>query len=358
MKFQNLQEIKSKALTILDDNARNYYCSGACDEVTLSANQMAYQNIELLFRVMVDVSRIDTSVDILGTRLSMPVLIAPTAFHGLAHQDKELATARAAKKRGCLFINSTLSNTAVEDIGPIAPFWFQLYVYRDRVLTKELIERAEAAGATAVVLTVDAPVLGLRETDSRKSFVLPSHLTCANLESYNFTEIYQADDGSGLANHVGKLHDASLTWKDIEWMRSISKLPIIVKGVVHPEDARIATESGASGIVVSNHGGRQLDTSISTIEALQRISQTFDSKHLLLVDGGIRRGTDIVKALAAGADAVLIGRPVLWGLTVGGQSGVEKVLETLRKEFENAMALCGVTSIDKISKDLLVKKAG
>jgi 4-hydroxymandelate oxidase len=287
-----------------------------------------------------------------------PVLIAPTAFHRLAHPDGELATARAAAACGAPFILSTLSTTRVEDVmaataAAPGPVWFQLYVYKDRAATAELVARVEAAGVQALVLTVDAPRLGRRERDVRNRFALPPGLRIENLHGTRERAVPPPLADSGLAAYFAQLIDPALSWKDLSWLRSITRLPVILKSLVRADDAVRAVEHGASAMVVSNHGGRQLDTAPATIEVLPRIAEAVDGRAEILLDGGIRRGTDIVKALALGARAVLIGRPILWGLAVGGQAGVEAVLATLRRELELAMMLCGAPSLAELTADLI-----
>ncbi|WP_462137401.1 alpha-hydroxy acid oxidase [Candidatus Mycalebacterium sp.] len=350
-KLININDFHRKAKEKLPQMFYDYYASGAHDEITLADNREAYNRIKLRYRVMVDVSERDMSVDILGSKASMPILVAPTAFHGLASPEAECATARATDKAETLMILSTLSNTTLEDVKKetAAPLFFQLYVYRDRAATEELVRRAEAADYKAIVVTVDAPILGTRERDVRNDFQLPEGLTIKNMSAAHIEKM-SGETGSGLGNYFASSIDPSLSWKDIAWLGGITKLPVLVKGVVHPEDAKLALENGAAGVVVSNHGGRQLDTSPATIDALPDIAEAMDGKGTLLVDGGVRRGTDVFKALALGADAVLVGRPVLWGLAADGGEGVRQILEILRTEFDKAMMLCGFCSVDEIKK--------
>lgn len=348
-KLINIADFQRKAKENLPRMFYDYYASGAHDENTLSENSEAYNRIKLRYRVMADVSRRDMSVNVLGQKSSMPVFVAPTAFHGLASPEAEIATVKAASKSRTIMILSTLSNTALENVKKEAsiPLFFQLYVYKDRSATAELVIRAEEAGYKGIVVTVDAPVLGTRERDVRNDFKLPEGLTIKNMTAAQLEKMSE-DSGSGLGNYFASSIDPSLSWKDIEWLKNITGLQIIVKGIVHPEDAVIALESGADGVVVSNHGGRQLDTSPATIEALPDVAEAMDGRGALLVDGGIRRGTDVFKALALGADAVLLGRPILWGLAAGGEEGVYQVLEIMRAEFDKAMMLCGFCSVSEI----------
>ncbi len=335
--------------------AFDYYASGADGEVTLLRNQSSYDRLQLHYRVLVDVSQRNMATTVLGRDIALPVLVAPTAFHKLAHPDGEAATARAADEAGTVMILSTLSNTPVEEVvqASSCPIWFQLYVYRDRGATKALVARAEAAGCEALVLTVDAPLLGRRERDVRNRFNLPPGLSVENLLPEGLGDLPPEIADSGLAAYFASLLDSSLSWKDLEWLRSITSLPLLVKGIVRSDDALRAAEHGASGIVVSNHGGRQLDTSPATIEVLEEIVQAAGDHLEIFIDGGIRRGTDVLKALALGARGVLIGRPVLWGLAAEGQAGVAKVLSMLREELDLAMALCGCPSLADIHRDLV-----
>ena len=354
----NLYEYEALAQARLTTMAYDYYASGAHDEITLRENHAAYDRIPLRYRVLRDISRRTTATTVLGHPLSMPVIVAPTAFHKLAHPDGEVATVRAAGSAGTLMILSTLSTTSIEDVLAAAtgPVWFQLYVYKDRGATKALVQRAQAAGCSALVLTVDAQIWGRRERDVRNRFQLPGGLSVKNLTPSGKEEFPQDARGSGLAAYVASLFDQTLAWKDVEWLCSLTDLPVLLKGVVHPDDARQAADTGAAGVIVSNHGGRQLDTAPATIDALPAIVEAVDGKVEVLIDGGIRRGTDVVKALAYGAKAVAVGRPVLWGLAAAGQSGVEKVLDILRFEVDLAMGLCGCATVGEIGQDLLGRR--
>jgi len=276
-------------------------------------------------------------------------VIAPTAFHKLACAAGEVATAKAAKAAGTLVILSSLSNTPMESVFAEAasPRWFQLYIYKDREITRELLHRAEAAGAEAIVLTVDAPGLGTRERDARNSFRLPDGLAVANLAPLgkgNFPEV----TGSGLAAYVRDNFKSDLSFDDLAWLVQSTRLPVVVKGVCRGDDACRAAEHGARGIVVSNHGGRQLDTAPATCEVLPHVVDAVGDECEIYVDGGIRRGSDVLKAIALGARAVLVGRPILWGLTVDGEKGALAILEILRRELDEAMLLCGCTKLADI----------
>lgn len=351
----NLAELEALARARLPKMTWDYYASGADDERCIVRNCSAYDRLALHYRVLVDVAERDLSTTVLGQRIAMPIAVAPTAFHRLAHRDGELASVRGAGDAGTLFILSTLSNTAVEEVVAAAsgPVWFQLYVYRDRSATEALVRRVEAAGCQALVLTVDAPLLGRRERDVKNRFALPADLGIENLHAAGYARLPPASADSGLAAYVADLLDPSLTWDAIAWLRSITRLPVLVKGIVRADDAVRAVEHGASGIVVSNHGGRQLDASPATIDVLPRIADAVAGRAEILLDGGIRRGADVVKALALGARAVCVGRPVLWGLAAGGRPGVAAALATLRRELDLAFALCGCPDVASVTRDLV-----
>ena len=354
----SLFDFERQAKETLSAPAFDYYASGAHDEITLRENRAAFDRLALHYRVLRDVSRRDASTTALGQALSMPLIVAPTAFHRLACDDGELATARAAAAAGTIMILSTLSNTAMEEVAKAAggAMWFQLYVYKDRGATRGLVERAEAAGARALVLTVDAPLLGTRERDVKNRFALPPGLRVENLLPAGMAAVPQAM-GSGLAAYFAELIDPALTFRDVEWLASLTRLPIVVKGVVRGDDARKAVDHGARAIVVSNHGGRQLDTSPATIDVLAEVVAAAGGDAEIFLDGGVRRGTDIIKAVALGARAVLVGRAMLWGLACGGERGATRVLEILRGELDLAMALAGVARIAEITADLVRRGA-
>lgn len=355
MELLNVEEYREAARERLPESAFDYYAGGARDELALRENRRAFERIRLRYRVLRDVGSREPGVRLLGEELSMPVAAAPTAFHELADPEGEAATARGVGEAGTLMILSTLSNRPMEEVVEAAagPVWFQLYLYRDRRVSEGLVRRAEAAGCGALVLTVDAPVLGVRERDVRNRFQLPDGVSVANLVPAGMDTLPDDVEDSGLAAYVDALFDPSISWEDLEWLVGLADLPVLVKGVVHPEDARLAVEHGASGVVVSNHGGRQLDAAPATVDALPGVAEAVDGRVPLLLDGGVRRGSDVVKALARGADAVAVGRPVLWGLAVDGAAGVRAVLEMLRDEVDEAMALCGCGSAAEVDEDLL-----
>ena len=333
----------------------DYYAGGAEDELTLRGNREAYRQLALRPRVLVDVRGVDPSLQLLGHRLRHPVLLAPTAFQRLAHPEGELATARAAKRAGAILVASTLSTHTIEEIAVAAQgsLWFQLYVFRDRELTRAIVERAEAAGATALALTVTVPVQGQRERDVANAFRLPAELEMANFRGFAQARMQGLAEGSALHEYIGGNFDPSLTWAAVEWLRSITRLPILIKGVLTPADTREAIASGAAGVIVSNHGGRQLDGALPTAVALPAVADAAGGAVPVLVDGGIRRGIDVFKAIALGATAVLIGRPYLWGLAVAGEDGVVAVVEQLEAGLRRAMALTGRVRLADIDGDVL-----
>ncbi len=351
----NVHDFEAEAARRLPADVLDYYAGGALDEVTLRENRAAYDRIPLYYRVLAGVRPRELATTVLGERVAVPILVAPTAFHRMAHADGELATARASARANTLMVVSTLSNTGVEEIADASsgPLWFQLYIYKDREATRDLVARVEKTRCRAVVLTVDAPLLGPRERDVRNRFALPEGLTVKNLAGAGQGTVSQELFGSGLAKYVSTFIDPAISWRDVEWLQGITHLPIVIKGIVRANDARRAVEMGVKGIVVSNHGGRQLDTSPATIDALPHVVKAAGGRAEVYVDGGIRRGVDVVKALARGARAVFVGRPVLWGLAVDGEAGVARVLEILRAEFDLAMGLCGASTLDEIDGTLL-----
>lgn len=346
--------LRQRAQQLLGPAAFDYYVGGADDEVTLAENETAWQRLRLRPKVLRDVSDVDPSTTVLGQSVAAPILVAPTAYHRLAHDEGEAATARGTAAAGTLMCVSTLATVNLTDVAaaaPAAPRWFQLYVGRDRGFTEDMVRRAVDAGYSALVLTVDFPVVGRRWRDERNKFTLPDGMAMANVGKPVPTV-----DGSGLAAYAASQLDASLTFDDITWLRDCSGLPVIVKGVLRGDDAVRAIDAGAVGVVVSNHGARQLDTAVATADALRDVTESVGHDAEVYVDGGIRRGTDVVKALALGARAVLVGRPILWGLATGGANGVTAVLTELFDEFTRAMVLCGATSPAEITPDLLARR--
>jgi isopentenyl diphosphate isomerase/L-lactate dehydrogenase-like FMN-dependent dehydrogenase len=324
----------------------NFYAAGAHDEATVRENREAFARIQLRPRVLVDVSHIDMRTTILGTPVAMPIGVAPAGPpHGAAQQEAECATARAAGALGALMISRTGSTRTLEDVAQAAtgPLWFQLYFSsRTRTRAARLVQRAESTGHQAIVVTVDSPKYGFKDRSERSEdwFDWPSE--------GNFVDEPPPDDG-GEEDDSG----AAITWADIEWLRSVTALPLVLKGILTAEDALLAVQHGAAGIVVSNHGGRQLDTVAATIDSLPEVARAVSGSCELYLDGGVRRGTDVLKALALGARAVFVGRPVLWGLAVAGADGAQHVLELLRDELELAMALCGRPTLASIDESLV-----
>jgi isopentenyl diphosphate isomerase/L-lactate dehydrogenase-like FMN-dependent dehydrogenase len=317
--------------------------AGACDEITKRKNRDAFDDISLRPFCLRDVSSIDPSVNLLGNKLSSPILIAPTAFHQLVHKQGEVGSAKAAKSCGIPMVVSSMSNISLEDIATYSMndnLWLQIYIFKNRALTEALIHRAEKAGYKAIVVSVGTPVTGKRDKDVRNQFSLPPELSTGNFNSTVNREV--------IYHFTAHEFDPSLTWQDIEWVKSITTLPIILKGILNPIDAEKACHLNISGIVVSNHGGRQLDTAEATITALPDIVKTVAQRTMVLIDGGITRGTDIFKSIALGADAILIGRPVLWALALDGEKGVAAMLNILKDEFEITMKLTGCHQIQEI----------
>jgi 4-hydroxymandelate oxidase len=331
----------------LDPAHWDFFAGGAGDERTLGANVEAFGRRRIVPRVLRGTGERDLRTGLLGCELTMPVLIAPTAFHRLAHPDGEVATARAAAAAGTVLVVSMAATQPVEEIATTgALLWFQLYPQPDREFTTTVVRRAEAAGCRALVVTVDSPVFGRRERDVRNGFLdLPSGLACENMR-----------DADGRIRDI--VMDEGLSWDSIAWLRSRTHLPIVLKGVLHPADARLAVEHGVDALIVSNHGGRQLDGAIASLDALPAVVEAVGGRLPVLLDGGVRRGTDVLVALALGATAVLVGRPVIWGLTTGGADGVRSVLEGLRTELDRALALAGAARPTELGADLVAVPRG
>ncbi len=334
-------EFEALARERMPSGAWDYYAGGAGDEISLQTERAAWDRIRLRPRVLVDVGSRDLSVAAFGTDLSHPIILAPTAAHDLAHGDAELATARGAAGAGALMTLSTISSRPVEavaDAAPAAPRWFQLYSPTDRGACRSIVDRAVASGCSAIAVTVDLPLPGNRERDVRNRFVL--HMGAHLPEEQP-------------VNETGIVVLPTMTWEDLAWLRSVCPVPLLAKGVLRADDAVRAVDAGCDGIWVSNHGGRQLDTAVAGAEALPAIADAVGRRAVIVVDGGVRRGIDVLKALALGADLVAVGRPILWGLAADGADGVRRVVEILREELSLAMALAGCRSIDEITLDLL-----
>jgi 4-hydroxymandelate oxidase len=348
----DLSALEALAESAMSPMAWNYVRGGASDEITLRDNRAAFDRILLKPSVLCDVSRIETTLTLLGQTLESPILLAPAAYHRLYHPEGELATVRGAVQAGAGVVISSFATFPIEEITSFEPSlrpWFQLYVNPNREFTQSLVERAEAAGCGAICLTVDTPVLGCRYRE--RDFKLPPGIDCPNMAA--IAKELVAAHRPTRQRIYSSVFDPALSWKDIAWLRSLTKLPIVLKGILNPDDAARAVEAGAGGIIVSNHGGRNLDTVPPTIIALPRVAERVAGKIPVLVDGGLRRGTDVLKALALGANAVLVGRPYLYALALAGSDGVAHVIETLRAEFEMAMALAGRRSLAEIDRTVL-----
>lgn len=337
-----LDELFDHARKSMSVGSWAYLLGGAVDEITAQGNPEAYSQLRLLPRICVDVSKVDTTCTVLGTDLTLPILLAPTALQKLFHPDGEAATVLGAKAAGVVPVISMESSVATAELAEQAgDFWQHLYIQRDRGLTLELVAIAQDSGAKALVVTLDNPVAGLRYRQDGAVTGLPDGVRRANLES------------GGAPQLTGGYLDPSVTWRDVEWLVEHSTLPVAGKGILRPADANRAIDSGLQAVILSNHGGRNLDTVAHPISCLPGVAEAVAGRAGVLLDGGIRRGTDVVKALALGADAVLIGRPYVWGLAADGQAGVVRVVEVLQSELVTAMALCGAPSIAALTPDLI-----
>jgi 4-hydroxymandelate oxidase len=331
--------------------AYEYVAGGGGDEITLRENNLAFDRIRLQPRILQDVSSLDLRVTLFGQALEHPILLAPTAYHRIVHPDGELETVRGATSAKTTLVASSFATTSIEDMGAAAKgasLWFQLYVNRDRGFTRDLVQRAESAGCRALCVTVDSPTTAFRYREARVRFALPAGMARENLKGLSSTPVHRTTEGS-IYNAV---LDPTLTWKDIEWLRGISRVPILIKGVLNPDDAAKGADAGV-GIIVSNHGSRNLDTLPATIEALPRVADAVKGRVPILMDGGVRRGTDVLKAIGSGAAAVLIGRPYLYGMAVDGAAGIARVVQILRRELELAMAMTGRRSLAEIDRSVL-----
>jgi 4-hydroxymandelate oxidase len=340
----SLPEFEERARHVMTPMAYEFVASGAADEHTLRWNREAFDRIRLRPRVLRDVARVDTRVELLGRELAFPILLAPTAYNRVLHPEGEIATARGAAAAGVTWIVSMGTTTAIGEIARAAraPMWFQLYFQSDREFTRDVVRQAEAAGCEALCLTVDSPVIGPRNRQMRAGFRLSPEMTTPHL--YDIGHRNQA---------IMDPRRVAATWKDVEWLRGWTALPVVLKGILDPEDAELSVQAGAAAIIVSNHGARNLDTAPATIDVLPEVADRVRGRVPLLVDGGIRRGTDVLKALALGAQAVLIGRPYCYGLSVAGSDGVRRVVEILRAELEAAMMLSGVGTIAAVDRSLV-----
>lgn len=349
----SLSDFEAIAHDRMSPLAWEYITGAAGDEISLGWNREAYDRIPLRTRVLVDVSKIDTRVTLFGHEMPFPILLAPTAYHKLVHPEGERATARGAAAVGATMVVSTLATTSIEDVRSATPgpLWFQLYVQPDRGFTQELVRRAEACGCQALCVTVDTPLSGVRNREARIKFALPAGMSPENLKT--MPRLAANDHTPSQDSIYSAVLDPTLTWKDIEAIRAYARVPVLLKGILSADDADRAVRAGVAGLIVSNHGARNLDTVPATIDALAEVVAKVAGRVPVLVDGGIRRGTDVLKAIATGASAVLIGRPYLFGLSAAGADGVARVVNILRHEFEIAMALTGRTSIAKIDRSVL-----
>ena len=349
----DLEALEQAARERLDRGVYDYVAGGADGELTLADNLAAWRRLRLRPRVLRQVTAVDPTATVLGVPLGSPVAVAPTGYHALLHPEGEAATAAGAAAAGSLMVVSTQSNRTVEEVAaaaPEAPRWFQVYVHADRGFTEELVGRAAAAGYRALVLTADLQVLGNRLRDVRNAFGFPPGMVLGNAVGRYGVE------GADLVAHASRF-DPGIDLGTIAWLARCSGLPVLVKGVLRGDEARRCVDAGAAGIVVSNHGGRQLDTAVAPADVLAEVVEAVGADVDVLVDGGVRRGSDVLKALALGARVVLVGRPVLWGLATGGAQGVAAVLDGLRAELVRAMALCGATRLEELTSDLVAPAA-
>ncbi|XP_047428278.1 hydroxyacid oxidase 1 isoform X1 [Mugil cephalus] len=359
-----VSDFEEEARRVLPKAVYDYYCSGADEQNTLADNVAAFKRWYLIPRVLRDVSTVDLSVSVLGQKLSMPICVAATAMQRMAHPEGETATARACKAVGTGMMLSSWATSTIEEVrsamttsgggGGGGVLWMQLYIYRDRELTLSLVRRAEKMDYKAIFVTVDTPYLGKRLADVRNHFKMPQHLSLSNFStaSLAFSEENYGND-SGLAVYVAKAIDPAICWEDITWVKKHTRLPVIVKGVLNGEDAVQALNYGVDGILVSNHGARQLDGVPATLDVLEEVVEAVQGRCDVYLDGGVRRGTDVLKALALGAKAVFVGRPVLWGLACEGEKGVTELLELLKEELRLAMALSGCRSVSEVNRSLV-----
>jgi L-lactate dehydrogenase (cytochrome) len=375
----NVDDLRAVAKRRLPGGVFDYVDGGAEDERTMHRNRAAFADIELRPRVLRDVSRVDTSATLLGRSLPAPLVLAPTGFTRMVHPEGELAVARAAARAGLPYVLSTLSTRSIEEVAAASsgPKWFQVYVWRDRELVRSMLDRAQVAGYEAIVVTVDTAVLGRRERDVRRGFTLPPKvgldtlldgarhpawtwsfvraepIVFANVAASADAEVGDGTDPITLSDYIADQFDASLSWEALAWFRSIWDGPILLKGVQGVEDARLAVEHGVDAVILSNHGGRQLDGAPAPIELVGPVADAVGGATTIICDGGIRRGSDIVKALALGADACMIGRPYLWGLAAAGEPGVDHVLGLLLDGMRQTMALTGATDLAALDRDLV-----
>ena len=351
----NLADFEELAKKRLPRALFEHAAGGAEDEITLRDNVVAFQRLQIIPRVLRDVTERKTDTTVIGHAISFPVLIAPIACLRRFHPQGELALVRAASNAGTISIISTGACYDFKEIATAARgfAWLQLYAYRDKAVTQALVQGAEAAGYKAICITVDVPVDGNRERDRRNSYYYPREMLYGNLKGLGVKGVSRRMNDAELLAFADRELRVALTWHYLEWLKTITKLPILLKGILSPQDAACAVSSGVNGIVVSNHGGRQLDGTPASIDALPEIAKAVGGQIEILLDSGVRRGTDVLRAVALGAKAVLLGRPCAWALAVDGEHGVSQALEILQKEFSTAMALAGCARVSEITADLI-----
>ena len=345
----NIFEYEQLAKEKIEKGHYDFIAGGATDEITIRRTRGVFDSIMIRPRMMVDVSQRDLSTTVLGQKISLPVMLDPAGNHSAAHPDAEIASVKAAGAAGTLMILSSHASRTLEDVAASAsgPLWFQQYFFKDRGLTLEMAARAEEAGYSAICMTLDAKIKPKRERNIRNGYVGPVSPNYAQLDLGSHSWKFAADAPAGPSD----IRDTAAVWSDLDWFASSIRLPVVVKGIMAGEDGRLSAENGAKAVIVSNHGGRYLDTTPATIEVLPEVVAAVDSKAEVYLDGGIRRGTDIYKALALGARSVLIGRPLFWGLAVDGEAGASAVLEILRDELDATMGMCGRATVDSIDKE-------
>ncbi|GAA0953041.1 alpha-hydroxy acid oxidase [Kribbella koreensis] len=342
-----LDDFEGLAAGVLPVEVREFVAGGSGTETTLRLNRSALDGVTVVPRVLAGVAEAEVGCRLVGGQVGMPVVVAPMAYQRLVHPGGELLLARAAAAAGVPYVISTLSSFPLEEIAEVAPSWFQLYWLRDRAVVESLIDRAEAAGCGALMVTVDVPVMGRRLRDVRNGFALPADVVAANLVGARSEAHVGVPGLSAVAAHTASAFEPAVSWQDLEWLRSKTKLPLLLKGILDPRDAVRAVQVGADGIVVSNHGGRQLDGAVASVNALPRIVDAVGKECEVLLDSGIRSGTDVLRALALGASGVLIGRPLLWALAV---DACGEALELLRKELSDAMLLAGCANVQAAAR--------
>ncbi len=348
--FTPIEELEIKAKAILEPSIYDFIAGGAGGEHGLKNNRNNFQSYRIIPRALQDVSEVKTELKLFSKKLETPILFAPCAFHKLACSEGEIATARAAGKIGTIMTLSTMSSCSIEEVSNVnlKSKWFQLYIYKNKTITESLIKRAEINGYEAIIVTVDVPMMGMRLRDIRNRFKLPPNIDSANFRDSSFSSLSNDSKGSRIKEHTDQQFDSSVTWDTIDWLTSITKLPIILKGILNVNDALESLNHKIAAIIVSNHGARQIDSVISSLEVLPDIADVISKRIPIIADGGIRSGEDIFKALALGADAVMIGRPIFWSLAVGGEKQLLSTYHDLHQELISTMRLTGCASLQKI----------